>query len=672
MKTHYTILISLITVILLFVGNVMLAQPTHAKAEQLMEKYEFAKAAEWYEAYFLSHSPTDTELRNISYCYMQINETAKAEKWLSKLVIKESATAEDMKIYALLLKSEAKYDEAMVIFEKLSSRFPDLKSFSNDQIIQCKLAQTWIATPEFFDIKNVETFNSKNSEFGLIKVKDEYFLTSDRKIENNTSEEYGWTGNPFLKMYKIEMNGENVKSIDPISDLNFAYHNGPGIFDEKTSTIWFTRTKSVKQKQKPTNPDPTSWFSGKIQDVYTNRLEIYSAKLVDGKWTEITAFTHNNAELFSVGHPAISPDGNVLYFVSDMQGGFGETDIYYCEKRSNGSWSDPRNVGPQINSIGKEMFPVVDKDGTLYFSSDGHHGMGGLDLFKSTGSKKDWSLPENLKFPLNSSRDDFSILFTESGTKGFLASNRYGGLGGDDIYSFEYSPPPPPVPTELILALTTWERLDDGKLIPAEGIKVHYHIVGSNVENSIEMGYPGMYQTVLDCDAKYQIHGYSDSFFAQSVEIETKCETMNDTIHAQLIFERIVVNKPIVIENIYYDYDKWNIRPDAAIELDKIVVLLTDNPTIIIELGSHTDSRGSDKYNESLSQKRAESAVQYIVDSGIAFDRITAKGYGEYKLVNKCSNGVKCSEEEHQMNRRTEFKVTGFSKDQPVIYSAGE
>lgn len=672
MKTHYTILISGLTAILLLAGTFLQAQPTHAKAEQLMEKYEFAKAAEWYEAHFLSHTPTDNELRNISYCYMQINETAKAEKWLSKLVVKESATAEDIKKYSLLLKSEAKYDEAIANFEKLGTKFPDSKSFSDEQVRQCRAAKEWIATPEFFDVKNVEGFNSSNSEFGLIKVKDGYFLTSDRKLQGNSGEEYGWTGNPFLKMYKIEMNGESVKNIDPISALNDIYHNGPGIFDENSSTIWFTRTKSVKQKQTQSNPDPTSWFNDKVQDVYTNRLEIYSAKLVDGKWTEITAFVHNNADLFSVGHPAISPDGNVLYFVSDMPGGQGATDIYYCEKRSNGTWGDPRNAGEQINTTGKEMFPVIDKDGTLYFSSDGHYGMGGLDLYKATGSKKDWSKPENLKAPINSSRDDFSILFTESGTKGFFASNRFGGKGADDIYSFEFNPPPPPVPTELILAVTTWERLEDGKLVPAEGIRVHYHTEGSLVENPVAMVRPGMYQTILECDAKYQIHGYSDNFFAQSAEIETKCETMNDTIQVQLIFERIVVNKPIVIENIYYDYDKWNIRPDAALELDKIVALLMDNPTIIIELGSHTDSRGSDKYNETLSQRRAESAVKYIVEHGIAADRITAKGYGEYQLVNKCSNGVKCSEEEHQMNRRTEFKVTGFSKEQPVIYSAGE
>jgi tetratricopeptide (TPR) repeat protein len=189
MKTHYTILISGLTAILLLAGTFLQAQPTHAKAEQLMEKYEFAKAAEWYEAHFLSHTPTDNELRNISYCYMQINETAKAEKWLSKLVVKESATAEDIKKYSLLLKSEANIDEAIANFEKLGTKFPDSKSFSDEQVRQCRAAKEWIATPEFFDVKNVEGFNSSNSEFGLIKVKDGYFLTSDRKLQGNSGED---------------------------------------------------------------------------------------------------------------------------------------------------------------------------------------------------------------------------------------------------------------------------------------------------------------------------------------------------------------------------------------------------------------------------------------------------------------------------------------------------
>jgi outer membrane protein OmpA-like peptidoglycan-associated protein len=306
----------------------------------------------------------------------------------------------------------------------------------------------------------------------------------------------------------------------------------------------------------------------------------------------------------------------------------------------------------------------------LFFSSNGHPGMGGLDLFEATGSKNNWTNPQNLKYPINSPRDDFAIIFKEPGTMGYFASNRNEGVGSDDIYSFEYSPPPPPEPTELILAVKTMEKLDDGTLVNLPGINVHYHFNESTEEISVPEISPGVYHTKIKCDETYMVHGTNPDFFANSQEITTKCETMNDTVFVEFVFDRIVIDKPIVIENIYYDYDKWNIRPDAAVELDNIVELLTDNPHIIIELGSHTDSRGSKRYNENLSQKRAESAVQYIVSNGISQERITAKGYGEYQLVNHCSDGVKCSEEEHQMNRRTEFRVIGLNKNQPVIDSA--
>jgi outer membrane protein OmpA-like peptidoglycan-associated protein len=245
-------------------------------------------------------------------------------------------------------------------------------------------------------------------------------------------------------------------------------------------------------------------------------------------------------------------------------------------------------------------------------------------------------------------------------------------MGYDDIYSFIYSPAPPPVPTQLILAVTTFERLENGTIIPLADVDVHYHTNAEGNPLSIEPYSNGVYYATIDCGTQYLVNGAKTGYFSTEKEIVTKCKTMNDTIFVELIFDKIIINKPIVIENIYYDFDKWNIRPDAAVELDKIVHLLLENPQIIIELGSHTDCRGNDKYNKDLSQKRAESAVQYIVDKGISKERITAKGYGESVLVNKCDDGVNCSEEEHQMNRRTEFKVTGFNKVQQVIYSGQE
>ncbi|MBN2779169.1 MAG: OmpA family protein [Bacteroidales bacterium] len=672
MKTKFTIL-SLLFVIL-FAG-VSFAQTSLPKAEQYMQKFEYVKAIDMYLNHFLVSTPNETDIRNITHCYIKINDTKSAEEWLSKLIKSGSANPEDIKIYADLLKSEGRYSDAIIQYQKLKELEPAKSSMADKNIKICEDALTWSETEPDFIVKNEEQFNSVNSDFGLVSFGDGFLLTSDRipKGEGtNQKDVYGWTGNPYLKLYKVDADksGE-VKDISFIPELNHEFHNGPGYFDGKTKTLYFTRTKTVKQNRKTENPDPTAWFKEEA-DIYTNRLEIYTAELVDGKWQNISEFAHNNAAMFSVGHPVISEDGKILYFVSDMPGGQGETDIWYCEKTQSGTWGSPRNAGETINTSGKEMFPYFDLNGNLYFSSDGHPGMGGLDLFKSSGSKNKWASPENLKYPINSPKDDFAVIFTEPETMGYFSSNRYGGLGNDDIYSFVYSPPPPPVPTELMLSVTTYERLDDGKLIPLPGINVHYHLEALTEENPVPEISAGVYQTTLNCDETYMIHGTNSDFFAQSQQITTQCETMNDTVFVQLVFDRIVIDKPIVIENIYYDYDKWNIRPDAAIELDKIVALLIENPQIIIELGSHTDARGTKWYNENLSQKRAESAVQYIVSNGIAKDRITAKGYGEYQLVNKCADGVKCSEEEHQLNRRTEFKVTGFSKNQPVIYSATE
>lgn len=644
-------------------SGLTLAQTSLPKAEQQMQKFEYVKAIDMYLNHFKVRTPNDCDIRNIALSYIKINDTKNAEIWLAKLIQSGSANSEDIIIYADLLKAEGRYLDAIAQYQKLKQIEPSKSTMADENIRICEYALAWIQEEPDFIVKNEAQFNSANSDFGLVQFGEGYLITSDRipngaaSVQNNV---YGWSGNPYLKFYMVNADKSgHVKDISSISELNHEFHNGPGYFDKKTETLYFTRTKSMKQNRKTQNPDPTAWFKEET-DIYTNRLEIYTAELIGGKWRNIVEFEHNNRDFYSVGHPVLSPDGNTLYFVSDMPDGFGETDIYFSEKNPDGKWGVPKNLGAEINTAGKELFPYFDSNGTLYFSSNGHPGMGGLDLFKSTGSKTSWTIPENLKYPINSPKDDFAIIFTEPEKMGYFSSNRYGGVGSDDIYSFVYSPPP--IPTELILAVAAFEKLDDGTLVALPGINIHYHLEGSMEENPIPEVAPGIYHTTLKCDQTYMVQGTSPDFFTKAQEITTKCETMNDTVFVQLFFERIVIDKTIVIENIYYDYDKWNIRPDAAIELDKIVTLLIDNPQIIIELGSHTDSRGARKYNETLSQKRAESAVQYIIDNGIDKSRITAKGYGENKLVNKCSDGVRCSEEEHQMNRRTEFKVTGFNK----------
>ncbi|MDD3860176.1 MAG: hypothetical protein PHW83_08250, partial [Bacteroidales bacterium] len=550
MKTKYTIL-TLIQ-ILLFAGFTF-AQTSLPVAEQQMQKFDYVKAIDMYLNHFIINKPNDTDIRNMSYCYIKINDTKNAEIWLSKVIQSGSATSEDIIIYADLLKSEGRYIDAIVYYQKLKEEDPSKSKFADENIKICEEVLVWLESEPDFVVKNEEKLNSVNSDFGIVNFGESFIFTSDRIPPVSGSSQnmvYGWTGNPYLKLYEVNMNkSDSIRDISIMSELNNDYHNGPGYFDVKTNTFYFTRTKLVKQNSKTQNPDPTAWFKEKT-DIYTNRLEIYKSEIVDGKWQKIIEFEHNNAEAYSIGHPVLSPDGNILYFVSDMSGGFGETDIYYSEKLLSGKWSNPQNIGGELNTAGKELFPSFDADGKLYFASDGHIGMGGLDIFKSTGSKTSWTSPENLKYPLNSPKDDFAIIFTEPDNMGYLASNRYGGIGSDDIYSFVYSPPPPPIPTELILAVTTFETLDDGTIQPLENVDLHYHKDGDGSKVSLIPIYPGMYQAVIDCDSDYIVNGEISGYFTQTTTIKTKCETMNDTVFVQLMFERIVINKPIVIENI--------------------------------------------------------------------------------------------------------------------------
>jgi outer membrane protein OmpA-like peptidoglycan-associated protein len=334
-----------------------------------------------------------------------------------------------------------------------------------------------------------------------------------------------------------------------------------------------------------------------------------------------------------------------MYFVSDIPGGFGGTDIYMSEW-VDGKWSKPMNLGSVINTQGNEMFPYYHTDGALYFSSDAHNTIGGLDVFITYNDGKRWATPENLNYPLNSTKDDFGFSMSKNNQTGFVSSSR---LDSDKMYTFDKHPP------KFNLFGFAHEK---GTKTPEEGVTVEItnSITGevSTVVSDIE----GKFKIALKPEARYALLCTKIGCFSKSDEISTIGRKYSEDFYADFEVEHIVIDKPIVLENIYYDFDKWNIRPDAALELDKLVKLLNDNPDIDIEMGSHTDVRGNDQYNQVLSDKRALAAINYLIYQGIDSKRLTCKGYGEKVLVNKCQNGVICTEAEHQKNRRTEFKVT--------------
>ena len=381
-------------------------------------------------------------------------------------------------------------------------------------------------------------------------------------------------------------------------------------------------------------------------------MGIYSADLVDGKWTNIKPTNLNNPN-YIVYHPSLSNDGKTLYFASDMPGGEGGTDIYKSSINEDGSLSAPINLGNIVNTEGNESFPFIyGEDETLYFSSDGHVGFGLLDVFVSIKNENNEIVNViNLGEPINSKKDDFAYFLSKDGFKGYISSNRKGGMGGDDVYAFTRIPP-------LTLKGQIFDAVNNE---PVAGAKVVL-----SRENGEELTYfiteeDGAYEHLIPRDEKFILKGskekYQDAIKEfSSFGLEKKTELIVNLNIPMAPIEDVVVLADL--ETIYFDLDKHNIRPDAAVELDKVVALMNKYPGMVIRLESHTDSRANDDYNMRLSNRRAKSTYDYIVSKGINADRITKyEGFGETQLVNKCSNNVPCSEQEHQLNRRTEFII---------------
>ena len=646
--------IGVAVLIIAFALNTSMAQRKLTKARELKENYQYSNALAMYNDHFKNSTPRKAEdIKDIAHCYLMMNDLDAAQQWLSKINTMNVYSPGEMFDYAQALKSNADYDNAIAQFKRFADIFPERSEKLPVWIESCNEAKVWLANPKSFNVVNVDKLNTENSDFGLVPFRDNYIFSSDRVLnykEYKPEEIFGWTGNPYLKIFSISKLDEDKTTFSPIpaSGINTTFHNGPGVFDPSSDRIYYTLTKMQKVAALPTNSDPTSWEEVTVPEKYINRLEIYSARLDNNNWIDIQPFEFNNSEKYSVGHPSISEDGNIMYFVSNMPGGYGNSDIYYCVRMPNSKWSKPVNAGPKINTDGKEVFPVLDQNGTLYFSSDGHPGMGGLDIFQVVGTKNEWSEPVNMTYPINSPKDDFLPYFTEPGVSGYLSSNREGGKGLDDIYYFS---------KQMTVVVNTKARLKDNSLVPLENVNLIFDELMKKKMFDAVTDEDGYYAQKANCSSMFRITGFKEGYFQQNRAIQGTCIN-SDTMYVDLILDKIEENKSYVLENIYYDFDKWNIRPDAAKELDKLVKILNEYPNIDIELGSHTDARGSDEYNETLSQKRAESAVAYIISTGISKKRITAKGYGEKKLRNDCSNGVICTDDEHQLNRRTEFTVT--------------
>ena len=612
--------------------------------ERKMLKYQFVESIELLEKVIEKDGKFSTIAKGkIADCYRHLNKPDSAIKYYKNLLEEDSTQKEAHFYYAMMLRNIGDYEKAQAEFLHYDSLVPDNKLNAALYAEYCEDIIPKIGKKGNYRIENLRNVNTEFADFSPIVYRDDLIFTSDKPREDKKGKTYGWTGNSYLNLYSSKLKAEgNIDSFiadlpNPFYDqLNSDYHDGSASFSSDFNTIYFTRT--IKEK------------AGKGDyEMPTIVLKIYKSNYENGEWTEPEPFYLNNKE-YSVGHPSLSVDGKHLYFVSDMPGGIGGTDLYVCELK-NGNWTNVRNLGIDINTEGNEMFPYVDFKNNLYFASNGRLGYGGLDLYSVESIDDQWQEAILLDPPLNTSYDDFGLSFLNE-KKGFLSSNRPQGKGNDDIYAFEMKVP---------LLLCGRVISDSGFVLQEASVFVWNE---SNQEVLVlKTDSLGKFCTKVKANTSYTILAKKMNFIddCQQINIEEESANIPD-----LVLPQIWVDKVFVIENIYYDLDKWFIREDAEAPLNEVVRILKEHP-IKIELSSHTDCRASHNYNERLSQRRAESAVNYIISQGIDATRITAKGYGETQLVNECEDGVNCTEEQHQMNRRTEFKIIEMEMEPKVI-----
>ncbi|MBE0646239.1 MAG: OmpA family protein [Bacteroidales bacterium] len=563
------------------------------QAEKEMAVYNFTEAVLLLQTTLEKGNPEE-ETKIVSLladCYRMLNDWPQAKTCYRRAISLGETLPENYYYLGQAYRVSGDYEEAQRLFLQCEAvapgRFP-----SNHFAAACDSAIRWKQQKPGFDVQNMALLNSPQSEFGVVIIPTGLLFTSDRLPEQGRDKLYGWTGNSYLKLFLAEKTPVGApdsfltpEDYDKLS--GHEWHSGPVSFNRGFTEVFINRTQAFGDQAKR-DPERTR----------THLLKIFTAEIKDSRWTKPVPFFLNNIN-YSVGHPALSPDGNTLFFVSNQPGGYGGTDIYQCNWTETGwGWGTPVNLGPLINTPGNEMFPFAGSRNELWFASDYHPGFGGLDLFvtrfiednEMTSGQSVWTTPVNPGSPLNSSFDDFSIWTDSTGDRGFFSSNRPGGIGADDIYSFA-------------------------------------RMLGSEPR-------------------------------AQGTEPRAQGTEPRAQDSGQLAVGSWQLDKPYLLENIYYDFDKWDIREDAKPALDSLVRIMKLYP-VTIELGSHTDCRGTEEYNRELSQKRAESAVTYMIEQGIDPGRISAKGYGESMPVNACNcePNQDCSEALHQANRRTGFKI---------------
>ncbi|PWI31693.1 hypothetical protein DI383_03225 [Flavobacteriaceae bacterium LYZ1037] len=615
-------------------------------ADKFFDNYAYMKAAELYQEAVNNGEDNVHVLTRLGDCYYNNSDSKQAAVWYAKALEKDKKISpEFIYKYIQTQRSLGNYDEADVWLAKFKeiqnndSRVEDVKS-SNLHLYE-KLAST---KGVYVKVDNL-SINTNYSDFGSTVHDSTIYFASSRDTKNDI---YKWNNEPFLDLYQGDITTKDgKKEISNVKKLIFEgvhrdnLHYADAALTKDGQTMYFSRMNVGKRNR------------ARMDKQGTVQLKIYKAKLVDSVWSNIEELAINSDD-FSTYHPALSPDNKTLYFTSDREGGLGQTDIYKVDISNSGTIGEVSNLGPKINTEGRESYPFVAKDSTLYFSSDGFLNLGLLDIFKSEILKDENAETENLGAPYNSGYDDFAFAIDSDTNIGYFSSNRQDGKGSDDIYQFNIY--------ECKQSIKGIAR-DSKTLNPLPLTTVQLIDESGKIVEEVTTNELGEYTFEADCNNKYTILGSKPDYKDAIAKVETTDEHGKEH-QADLFLIPLINDNEIVINPIFFNFDKWDIRPDAAYELENIVSVMREHPNMIIKIESHTDSRGTDSYNMKLSDRRAKSTRDYLFSRNIAQDRITsAIGYGESQLVNQCSNGVKCTEEEHQENRRSKFIILSDNED---------
>ncbi len=718
----------------------------YTKAEKLYKSLAYHEAIPLYEHYIEKHDSALAKA-HLGDCYRLTSRYDKAEYWYSKALSQGSEIAPQYELYyAQMLQVNGKYEEAAKWYAKYKESVPEDRRTDNE-LKACSDYGQYLLSRDRYTVKDL-SFNSPGYDFSSSSYGEGLVYSSSRDSAKAISREHTWTGTQFFDMWYVKGDKETFGKPERLKgDAATKYHEGAASFTPDAKKVYYTRN---------------NYDNGKVNTSTDKivKLKIYESEIDGRTWKNDKSFPYNNDE-YSVGHPALTPDGNTLYFVSDMPGGYGGTDIYVTQKDGE-TWGTPKNVGPEINTEGREMFPYVDKDGELYFSSDGHGGLGGLDMFRVKQNSKTgkWGKIRNVGAPLNSSYDDFGFHYGKDKSYGYFTSDRPDGKGLDDIYSFtddgiylegivvDAETGEPICSSQVQMSAkadgsergrTTTEcdgefefnvlkntdyrfrgsaegyQSNDSVQATTKGVgpggKVFVKIpLRKKKDYAMEVtvygktpqgekplpnakillssqceGWTKAYTTddsgkiceVVRCDCDYIVVANAQGYLPGSVSvikddgeciIDRKCGINPKPV--KVVLDPLGVPNdsgyaggPIELKDIYYDFDKWYIRQESEKELTKLLSFMQENPEVIVEIGSHTDARAPYEYNIKLSQRRAQSVVDWLVSRGISKSRLKPKGYGESQPRNGCKDGVPCSEYEHQRNRRTEFRVIGGNID---------